>query len=324
MNQVSIHHNRGFTLIELLIAIAMIGILVMAMVTILNPSEQLKKGRDAQRKQDLRQLQIALESFNADNNKYPDLYNLFGGADPWGQAWLPYMAKIPKDPISPKQDYYYQLPYVANGRWYTLYAKLEHCPDPQMIPGASCTYYNYAVASPNIAVAPLPTPTPTPTPTPLPTKRVFVTSSGGDGNLAGLVGADGLCNSLANAPGGIGGTWKAWLSTSGASGEDAKNRVPNAQYVRIDSVLVATSKTDLIDGTIANGIRRNEKNENVGTVSVWTGTKADGTVGGATCSNWTSTAGTGGVGSTVATIGAWTDDAAGNCVDNRRLYCFEQ
>jgi len=322
--------RKGFTLIELLIAIAIVAILVTATVSLVNPLEQFKKGRDAQRKQDLRQLQIALEAFNADNNKYPELYNLFGGADPWGQPWLPYMVKIPKDP-KPTQTYYYSQPVDATGAndttRYTLFAKLERCPDPQMIPGAACTDpYTYAVASSNIAIAPFPTPPPlpTPTPTPLPIKRVFVTSSTRNGNFAGLTGADSFCNTLANNAA-LGGTWTAWFSTTSPI-VHAKDRVPNAEYRLVNNTtVIANNKDDLTDGTIDNPINKNESNVLVGSGSVWTGTHENG-IGDATCTNWTTDASgvTGDGGDLAQATSSWTAAGHAGCNLLFRLYCFEQ
>lgn len=52
--------NNGFTLLELLIVIAIIAILSVALVLVLNPSETLKKSRDAQRMSDLSTLKTAI------------------------------------------------------------------------------------------------------------------------------------------------------------------------------------------------------------------------------------------------------------------------
>jgi len=52
--------NSGFTLLELLIVIAIIAILSVALVIVLNPSETLKKARDAQRISDLSTLKTAI------------------------------------------------------------------------------------------------------------------------------------------------------------------------------------------------------------------------------------------------------------------------
>jgi len=57
--------NGGFTLVELLIVIAVIGILAVAVLTAINPIEQLKKSRDAGRLADARELYNAVQRYSA-------------------------------------------------------------------------------------------------------------------------------------------------------------------------------------------------------------------------------------------------------------------
>ena len=54
------NRNNGFTLLELLIVIAIIAILSVILVIVLNPSETLKKSRDAQRLADLSTLKTTI------------------------------------------------------------------------------------------------------------------------------------------------------------------------------------------------------------------------------------------------------------------------
>ena len=57
----------------------------------------------------------------------------------------------------------------------------------------------------------------------------FVTSvnPGKGADLGGLAGADGYCALLAEKAGVMGKQWNAYLSTTGAGGEDARDRIGN-------------------------------------------------------------------------------------------------
>lgn len=104
----------------------MIGILAAATFVILNPVDQLQKGRDNQRKSDLSQIQKVLEQYYRDNGRYPasstdyKIVRLDGSTAEWGAEWLPYMAKLPKDPTTSNRYAYY-----STGQAYYLYAAIE-------------------------------------------------------------------------------------------------------------------------------------------------------------------------------------------------------
>lgn len=139
-----------------------------------------------------------------------------------------------------------------------------------------------------------------------------------------MAGGDAKCQTRADAAG-LGGAWKAWLSDSTTN---AKDRIEDAQYVRLDNALIANNKADLTDGTIANPISINENNiTQSGNRGVWTGTNPDGNKasGGdfANCVNWTGD-GSGIVGIDDLTTSLWTFVGALDCsVNPNRLYCFE-
>jgi hypothetical protein len=74
-------------------------------------------------------------------------------------------------------------------------------------------------------------------------KRVFVSSETYTGDLGGLDGADAKCQALADAAH-LGGTFKAWLSTSTV---DAADRLTHSTrpYTLVDGTLIANDWTDL-------------------------------------------------------------------------------
>lgn len=97
--------RQGFTLIELLVVIAIIGILSSVVLASLNSAR--KKGRDARRVADVKQLQLALELFYDANGAYPATTSVALLVDNG------YIATIPTDPTNSKR--YNYVPYAASG-----------------------------------------------------------------------------------------------------------------------------------------------------------------------------------------------------------------
>lgn len=141
--------NLGFTLIELLVVIAILGIL--ATIGLGSFQSSQRKGRDAQRKSDLSQIQKALEMYYNDNGKYPltsEMQALLNSGSSWTAAGgsTIYMKTVPK---GPKGDVYC---YESDGSYYKLYAKLENIQDQNILTPNStiCRDYNYGVSSDNV------------------------------------------------------------------------------------------------------------------------------------------------------------------------------
>jgi prepilin-type N-terminal cleavage/methylation domain-containing protein len=63
--------NAGFTMIELLVVIAVIGVLAVAVLSSINPIEQINKGRDTRSRSDAAQLISAVDRYFAIHEKYP-------------------------------------------------------------------------------------------------------------------------------------------------------------------------------------------------------------------------------------------------------------
>ncbi len=128
----------------------------------------------------------------------------------------------------------------------------------------------------------------------------FITSVGaGDGaNLSGLAGADAHCQSLAAAAGAGARTWRAYLSTDGAGGVNARDRIGAGPWVNATGVVIANNLDGLHAGpnNIAKATALNElgaivngRGDNPNIHDILTGTNQDGTVAvGMTCGNWTS------------------------------------
>jgi hypothetical protein len=131
----------------------------------------------------------------------------------------------------------------------------------------------------------------------------FITSVGsGEGaNLGGLAGADAHCQTLSDAVGLGNKTWRAYLSTTGQGGVNARDRIGNGPWHNAKGVQVASDVEDLhsdqnklskensIDekGKVVNG-RGDDPNRH----DILTGSELDGSaVSGdedTTCGNWTS------------------------------------
>ena len=130
----------------------------------------------------------------------------------------------------------------------------------------------------------------------------FITSvgSGNGADLGGLEGADRHCQALASSVGAGDKTWRAYLSTTGSGGVNARDRIGTGPWHNFNGVMVAenvdqlhgdnnlTKETILTEkGAISNG-RGDDPNMH----DILTGSGLDGIGQGGepdtTCGNWTS------------------------------------
>lgn len=149
---------RGFTLVELLVVISIISVLATVMIASFRSSQA--RGRDTQRKSDLKQISNALELYYSDYNKYP------ASTPPQGLSWgseltdgkTIYFKVLPKDPIE-AQNYFYRVD--TDRQKFQLYAHLENkedinciegnCVNPSIPGGVSCgaKACNFSITSTN-------------------------------------------------------------------------------------------------------------------------------------------------------------------------------
>ena len=151
-------YKKGFTLVELLVVMAILGVLV-TLVGGNFRSSQIR-GRDAQRKSDLKQISNSLELFFNDYGFYPSSdeqgrilacpydsesggtacdWNVEGG-DRFEDVYpgtanvrTTYLIKIPDDPVS-TYDYFYRQP-GGDVKKFQLFARLENSEDQNCMGG---------------------------------------------------------------------------------------------------------------------------------------------------------------------------------------------
>jgi hypothetical protein len=128
---------------------------------------------------------------------------------------------------------------------------------------------------------------------------VSSTGSGEGGNLGGLAGADKLCQTLASKAGGGNRTWRAYLSTSGAGGVNARDRIGSGPWYNAKGQLIASSLADLHSdkANINNDTALDEQGRPINAQGapnrhdILTGSTTEGTATEMNCQNWTSSAG---------------------------------
>ncbi len=155
----------------------------------------------------------------------------------------------------------------------------------------------------------------------------FLTSTTHQGDFGGLSGGDAICNARASEAG-LSGTFVAWLSTSTV---DAKDRIPDQAYYRVDGVKVVDDKSDLIDGDLDARIDIDETGamtpSGIPDRLVWTGTVGSGVgIGTNSCADWTdaTTSSDGIQGVTTLATDFWAFATVTQCGLEARLYCFEE
>ena len=125
--------QAGFTLIELLIVVAIIGIL--STLLLVNFIAVRQRGRDAQRKSNLLQIQSALELYRADQGSYPlpngaTIGNCGSGVTIGSPTCsTTYLKKIPLDPNGSTYYNSGKYFYSSDGTTYTIASCIENTND---------------------------------------------------------------------------------------------------------------------------------------------------------------------------------------------------
>lgn len=176
-------------------------------------------------------------------------------------------------------------------------------------------------------------------------KLVFVTSGVYDGHLVSRANAalgtsftnaqgpeagDALCQAEADAAG-LGGSFKAWLSTTTSNAVDRLNLITNSRAFDLESGAeiagASAASANLLDGTLDVPINV-DPNGNTpvdGELRVWTGTSTSGIFIGSDCNGWSSNnmGDTGRRGRWDVTTQTWTANVDDTCDNTVRLYCFQ-
>lgn len=164
-------------------------------------------------------------------------------------------------------------------------------------------------------------------------RTVFVTQSYLAGDLAGLDGADSLCQMEADAASLVG-MYQAWLSDSAQS---PATRFGSTSYAGwyvspdLDATKIARGWAGLTSGSLKGAIVVPADGQVVGMVDqgVWTNTRPDGQIDelAVHCANWTSKSvdeeGRAGLSKIDQTDAMWTEWIATDCSSPLHLYCFQ-
>lgn len=133
----------------------MVGVLLSFLLLFIDPFKQINKARDAQRIQNLKQTNNALDSYYNDTNCYP-LSLSFGNS--WQQGSAVYMKKVPQDPscYPGGSCYAYVVDSSTCPQWNVIFAKLYsssvNAPLCTLEQYSDCVPSNYAQSGYNYCV----------------------------------------------------------------------------------------------------------------------------------------------------------------------------
>ena len=167
--------------------------------------------------------------------------------------------------------------------------------------------------------------------------RVFLSSTYYQERLGGASGVDALCAGLASDAG-LGGNWKAWISTTTASAKTRLNQL-GGPFKLLNGTVIANDWAGLTSGSLLAPINvdeqghKNTTNDTVLTGTTPSGDLADAGATGSTCDDWAYPLDAGAYQYTYTggyfqlTTSEWTEwsSAIATCgFGSGYLYCFEQ
>jgi len=168
--------KKGFTLVELLIVISILGVLTT--IGLVSFASAQMRGRDSQRKSDLKQISTSLELYFSDHQAYPTSTSGKINACPsttatscnWGSGEFTdgattYFRTLPRDPTN-SNSYYYRIVDTGVNQKFQIFAHIENTQDPTCLPDSGGTpncispelsgafdcggVCNFAITSPNV------------------------------------------------------------------------------------------------------------------------------------------------------------------------------
>jgi len=121
-----VKREKAFSLVELIVVVALLAIILL--IAFRQFGGDLGKTRDGERKNDLKQIKLAMENYYNDNGSYPPVEYL---SDCGGPSLQPYMKEVPCDPVT--GDPYLYLPDLISGEEihaYRILSFLSNIEDP--------------------------------------------------------------------------------------------------------------------------------------------------------------------------------------------------
>lgn len=176
--------SLSFTMVELTIVLAVLAVIIAVTLIYLNPSQQIKKARDVERKAGLNEFRTALQAYSVVNGgTYPEVVSAEPETDASTLLCTALSTYLSECPVDPQDEGFYGYYYYVNDTQTqaALYTPLEGKDDTLWVVCADGTAglkpcdlsETYAgrlacVSSFCAMTIPIPTPTPVP-PTPTPT-----------------------------------------------------------------------------------------------------------------------------------------------------------